>query len=843
MARGLLLSRDGGSLRPAMRTRLLYPSLLLAPFGAAAVFAGCAGVEQGDGTDAVPRPPGAVGDSPIVETPLGPAVGGLLVVRLTDGRDEADAADAAAAAGGTIVWRGPRTGAYLVRLADTGETARAASLLGADPSVAEVRPHLIARGTGFGSSPGRVQWNLEAMGLNPESSWGSAGGVTVAVLDTGVAYEAYADAQGTYAQAPDLAGVTFASPYDFVNDDAHANDDNGHGTHVTGIIASSGDLRAVAPGVAIVPVKVLGADNLGTELGLAEGLLHAADSGADVVNLSLSFSPAFFPSRFLSEAVDEVNGAGAILVAAVGNHGSNVVTYPAAFRDVIAVAASALEADFVPKEGERPWAGAQGALDRAAYSNRGYLIDVSAPGGSIDRDLDGDGNPEAILAQSFAGDPTAFDYLFYAGTSQAAAQVSGLAALMLARNPELQRRHVRALLGDAAHGNGEALLDLDTGRGFVDVRNTLAHSSGHRALRERPRFATALRLALVDRPGGRIARAVVDVVDDAGAPAIGVEVYGTFTGGALQSGSKRTDGRGRAVFQTGALADPRVVAFQVDAVVATRWSPGHGNECHFGDDHGGDDHGGGWWSSWKTTVDRPGGFVRIDSCSLDLLTDFAEASGFGSSPGAPINLALPPLSPDEVATVALVNFSWSGATPAMAVVADRDWFDSTYPDAAERRVTGLAGGRTDTTLRFDASDSFPLPLDDVGEDCVDVVVGTFGAGFGSSPGRVPVFPDPDGSCRFSSSCDAYRLLFDRLWLEMAPPDGGVQPAWDPDSGMSEESWTQVAGMMAGYIELATHAIGSPVGEYSEALEAAGIGATPYDGSPPDDLGAGSAVWQ
>src|SRR6186997_271165 len=117
MARRLLLSRDGGSLRPAMRTRLLYPSLLLAPLGAAAVFAGCAGEEQGAGTDSVPRPPGAVGDSPIVETPLGPAVGGLLVVRLEQGRDELDAADAAAAAGGTIVWRGPRTGAYLVRFA------------------------------------------------------------------------------------------------------------------------------------------------------------------------------------------------------------------------------------------------------------------------------------------------------------------------------------------------------------------------------------------------------------------------------------------------------------------------------------------------------------------------------------------------------------------------------------------------------------------------------------------------------------------------------------------------------------------------------------------------------
>ena len=825
-----------------MRTRLPYLFLLLASTGAAVVFAGCS--DQAAEPISAPEPPGGLGEKSIVATPLGPAIADHLVVAFAADRDADDARAIAGAAGGEVVWRGARTGAYLIRFADPAATARGLQLLAADRAVVEVRPHLVSRGTGFGSSPGKVQWNLEAMHLNPLSSWGSAAGVTVAVLDTGIAYEAHVDAGGTYALAPDLAGVPFASPYDFVNDDAHANDDNGHGTHVAGVIASTGDLRAVASGVTIVPIKVLGADNLGTELGLAEGLLHAADSGADVVNLSLSFSPAFFPSRFLQEAVDEVNGGGAVVVAAVGNHGQGVVTYPAAFRDVIAVAASQLEDDFVPRAGERPWALADRGLARAGYSNRGYLIDVSAPGGSIEQDLDGDGNPEAILAQSFAGDPTAFDYLSYAGTSQAAAQVSGLAALMLARNPELQRRHLRALLGEAARRSGDGPLDLDTGRGFIDARGALSRASGAHALRERPRFATALRLVLLERPGGRIARAVVDVVDQAGAPAAGVAVYGTFTGGVVQSGSARTDDRGRAVFQTGVLSDPRVVAFQVDAVVASRFSPSHGDHCHHGQHDGdGGDHGHGWGSSWKTTVDRPGGFVRIDSCSLDLLSDFAAASGFGSSPGTPINLALPPLSADEVATVSLVNFSWSGATPSMAVVAERAWFDSTYPDAAERRVTGLTGGLTATSLRFSATESFPAPLDDVGDECVDVVVGTFGAGFGSSPGRVPVFPDPDGSCQYSSTCDAYRLLFDRLWLDMAPPSGGTMPSWDAGGGVSQASFEQLVGMMAGWIELAADPLGSPVGEYSEALEAAGIGATPYDDDPPGGLGAGSAVWE
>ena len=294
-----------------MHTRLLYPSLLLASFGAAAVFAGCTG--EKDTTGHVARPPGGVADKPIVASPLGPAVADELVIRLAAGPVDGAADDLAAATGGEVVWRGPRTGAYLLRYADAAGAAAAHARFARDPAVAEVRPNLVVQGSGFATSPGPVrQWNLLAMSLNLASGWGSGAGVRVAVLDTGVAYETWGD----YELAPDLAGVAFSSPYDFVNDDDHANDDHGHGTHVTGIIASSGQLLAVAPEVGIIPIKVLGADNLGTELGLAEGFLHAADSGADVINLSLSFAPAFFPSRFLQDAVDEASASGAFMVAA-----------------------------------------------------------------------------------------------------------------------------------------------------------------------------------------------------------------------------------------------------------------------------------------------------------------------------------------------------------------------------------------------------------------------------------------------------------------------------------------------------------------------------------------------
>ena len=99
------------------------------------------------------------------------------------------------------------------------------------------------------------QWNLDYLGM--ERAWQIARGspdTIIAVLDTGVAYEDY----GIYSQAPDLAGTVFVEGWYFVNDDAHPDDDHGHGTHVTGTIAQTTNnafgVAGVAPGCAIMPV-------------------------------------------------------------------------------------------------------------------------------------------------------------------------------------------------------------------------------------------------------------------------------------------------------------------------------------------------------------------------------------------------------------------------------------------------------------------------------------------------------------------------------------------------------------------------------------------------------------
>ena len=112
------------------------------------------------------------------------------------------------------------------------------------------------------------QWhfdNDEYGGINMESAWdiSTGEGVVVAVLDSGVAYEDYTDASGTYCQAPDLAGTTFVQGYDIVNNDAHQNDDFWHGTHVAGTIAQTTNngygVAGVAFDCAIMPVKIANA--------------------------------------------------------------------------------------------------------------------------------------------------------------------------------------------------------------------------------------------------------------------------------------------------------------------------------------------------------------------------------------------------------------------------------------------------------------------------------------------------------------------------------------------------------------------------------------------------------
>lgn len=286
--------------------------------------------------------------------------------------------------------------------------------------------------------------------IDTSSVWdqSNGNGVTVAVIDTGVAYENY----GSYRQAPDLTETSFRAGWDFVNGDSHPNDDHGHGTHVAGTIAQSTNngtgVAGIAHGASIMPIKVLDSDGSGTDPGIADGIVWAVDHGAEVINLSLGGPD---PSSVLESAVDYAHAHGVTVVAASGNDDSDV-GYPAAFENCIAVGAVRYDET------------------RSYYSNYGPALDVVAPGGDTSEDQNNDGYADGVLQQTFdpnTGDYTDFGYWFFQGTSMAAPHVSGVAALLIAQGSATAPDEVRAALESMAKDKGPAGWDEMYGHGLI----------------------------------------------------------------------------------------------------------------------------------------------------------------------------------------------------------------------------------------------------------------------------------------------------------------------------------------------------------------------------------------
>lgn len=787
---------------------------------AAAVLAGACSA-PGSGSD---RPPtdggeravlGTVG-KPLVPTAVGEVIADELLVGVSS---KADAESIAAANGATMTYYSAHAARAVLRFDDPAATAIARRTLGADPRVASVESMAVLDGTGIGTSPGPItslQWNLEAMKLGDVATWPAASGVRVAVLDTGAAFEDWTDGVQTYARAPDLSATLFAAGYDFVNDDSHPNDDEGHGTHIAAIIAASEGTIPMAGGVEIMPIKVLDHENKGTELALAEGIRFAADQGADIINMSLSFSPAYYPSRYLQDAVEYASAKGVVMVAAAGNHGADVVSYPAAFRDVIAVGGSKIGGNVTAGQGKHRWQNLDKRVRPAEYSNRGFLIDVLAPAGVIDRDLDGDGNPEAIVAQTFiGGDPLDFDYVLYAGTSQAAAQVTGLAAVMLAAKPGLSAAQVRALLGESAKAKSNLKTLDDTGRGYVMAGAALDSVAGESLLDGRPRYFSLMKLTMHQSAAGRFGRAEVEITNEAGLPVKGITVYGTFTGGQVEMVEGKANNDGVIVFESSpGASDLRLVAFQVDAVSDK--------------------------IQGKTVFDRPRGAIRIDSCSLEGLSSYAVGSGIGTSPGPVIRF--PASLPGQIESVTMFNFSWALAIVPMAVAIERDFFETNFTNADAAIVTTMGSGIGTSPIVFDPVTSFPggLPASMIPagypEDCVDLVVRTF---IGSLPEVAdPIIVAPGGNCGNQSQCAAYVDALGSMWDFYVDGQGiGTSPIWQPGSGLGLDRFAHLGKLFERYADFGRTVSSAPVGAYGTVLQAAGLGLAPV-GTP---VGMGSAA--
>ncbi|XVV13547.1 S8 family serine peptidase [Actinoplanes sp. CA-131856] len=231
-----------------------------------------------------------------------------------------------------------------------------------------------------------------------DTTTGGASPVKIAVVDTGV------NAVG------DLAGGAVLAGYDFVNKDSSPADDAGHGTEVASLIAARGNNTKGMAGLCwtcqIIPVKVLDSQGGGWDSDVAAGITWAVQHGAKVINLSLGGPTS---SKVLSDAVAYANTNAVLVVAAAGNRVSTSDpltnrSYPAAYGDVVAVAATAQRSN---------------ALASYSYRNKAgdNWVDLAAPGTVTAMDRFGNYNNQVN------------------GTSFAAPIVSGIAGLIKAKNP------------------------------------------------------------------------------------------------------------------------------------------------------------------------------------------------------------------------------------------------------------------------------------------------------------------------------------------------------------------------------------------------------------------------
>jgi serine protease len=340
-----------------------------------------------------------------------------------------------------------------------------ASELRRQPKVAYAVPNFVAHASQFVPNDpylGR-QWNFVGpYGIGMPEAWSLAAaagapggqGATVAVIDSGVAYERYRG----FRRAPDLNRSTFVHPWDFVDRDAHPNDREGHGTHVTGTLAQATNnalgVAGAAYGVKIMPLRVLDDFGEGDSLAIAKAIRYASRKGADVINLSLEFDRRVVAAEIpeILSAIQYAHSHGAVIVAAAGNYEAghrHRVAYPARAGDVIAVGATTR------------WG------CRSDYSSYGSDLDVVAPGGGVsarpttpqEAGLCGTGRWGGwIFQDTFLTQGSVRSFGLprrYQGTSMASPHVAAIAALIIASrklgdhpDPNVVQAHIQATARD-----------------------------------------------------------------------------------------------------------------------------------------------------------------------------------------------------------------------------------------------------------------------------------------------------------------------------------------------------------------------------------------------------------
>lgn len=209
-------------------------------------------------------------------------------------------------------------------------------------------------------------------------------------------------------------------------------DDFGHGTHVAGLLGAvfnnATGIAGVAPKVKLDVRKVLSSTGSGSPTNVATAIREAADDGAQIINMSLTTTS---PQVNIESAVKYAYNKGVLLIAAAGNDAATFVYYPAAYDEVMAVAATTYQDK------------------RASYSNQGQQIEIAAPGGESQKPMLS-AWPGGVRCRDINAPLPQSGYCTSEGTSMAAAVVSGAAALAMSVRPDLNAGDVRQLLKETA---------------------------------------------------------------------------------------------------------------------------------------------------------------------------------------------------------------------------------------------------------------------------------------------------------------------------------------------------------------------------------------------------------
>ena len=269
--------------------------------------------------------------------------------------------------------------------------------------------------------PQEQPWGVGRVGA--PTAWGTTtgGAVIVGISDTGID-----------TNHPDLA-ANYIGGWNSINESSLPEDDNGHGTHVSGTVAAVNNtlgVIGVAPGAKIFAAKGLNRRGSGWSSDLGDGIDLCRLAGAKVISMSWGSSAE---SPYIAAAIGRAVAAEIVCVAASGNEGASQPGYPAATTDVLSVGATDI-ADDVPY-----------------WSNRNP--DISAPGVNVKSTWKGD------------------TYNTISGTSMATPHVSGVAALVRAANSSLTRSQVEGKLTSTATNMSNPAL---YGAGIVNAAAAVA---------------------------------------------------------------------------------------------------------------------------------------------------------------------------------------------------------------------------------------------------------------------------------------------------------------------------------------------------------------------------------